>query len=70
MDGSILIHTWSKTADMVVHKYIKLVRKVKRTRVEKIVLSGILPVITGKEATYRNCKRRAISIIRFVGSTI
>ena len=35
----------------------------KKTRVEHIILSGILPVMKGRGATYRNCKRMAINTL-------
>ena len=48
--GSILIHMDTNNADRegttaIVKKYRKLVKTVKRTRVEQIIPSGILPVM-------------------------
>ena len=40
-----------------------MVGKLKKTRVEQIILSGILPVMGGRGATYRNCKRMAINAL-------
>ena len=37
--------------------------KLKKIRVEQIILSGILPVMGGRGATYRNCKRLAINTL-------
>ena len=37
----------------------QLTGKLKKTRVEQIMLSGILSVMGGKGATYRNYKRMA-----------
>ena len=47
----------------IVQRYRQLVGKLKKTRVEQIILSGILPVIGGRGATYRNCKRMAINAL-------
>ncbi len=38
-------------------------RKLQKTRVEQVILSGILPVMGGRGATYRNCKRMAINVL-------
>ena len=66
--GSILVHVGTNNADMegttrIVQRYRQLVGKLKKTRVEQIILSGILPVIGGRGATYRNCKRMAINAL-------
>ena len=42
-------------------RYRQLAEKLKKTRVEQIILSGILQVMGGRGATYRNCKRMAIN---------
>ena len=47
---------------MIVQRYTQLVGKVK-TRVEQIILLGILPMMGGRGATYRNCKRMAINAL-------
>ena len=44
-------------------RYRQLVGKLTKTRVEQIILSGILPVMGGRGATYRNCKRMAINAL-------
>ena len=66
--GSILVHVGTNNADRegttrIVQRYRQLVGKPKKTRVEQIILSGILPVIGGRGATYRNCKRMAINAL-------
>ena len=43
--------------------YRQLVVKLKKTRVEQIILSGILPVMGGRGATYRNSKMMAINAL-------
>ena len=40
-----------------------MVETLRKTRVEQTVLSGILPVIRGRGATYRNCKNMAINVL-------
>ena len=52
--GSILVHVGTNNADrdgttMIVKRYRELVETLKKTRVEQIILSGILPVIRGRE---------------------
>ena len=47
----------------IVQKYRQLVGKLKKTRVEQIILSGFLHVMGGRGATYRNCKRMAINAL-------
>ena len=66
--GSILVHVGTNNADRegttsIVQRYRQLVGKLKKTRVEQIILSGFLPVIGGRGATYRNCKRMAINAL-------
>ena len=66
--GSILVHVGTNNAaregtTRIVQRYRELVGKLKKTRVEQIILSGILPVIGGRGATYRNCKRMAINAV-------
>ena len=66
--GSILVHVGTNNADRegttrIVQRYRQLVGKLKKTRVEQIILSGILPVIGGRGVTYRNCKRMAINAL-------
>jgi len=40
-----------------------LVETLKKTRVEQIILSRILPVMRGRGATYRNCNNLAIKAL-------
>ena len=40
-----------------------MVETLKKTRVEQIILSGILPVMRGRGASYRNCKMTAINAL-------
>ena len=66
--GSILVHVGTNNADRegttrIVQRYRQLVGKLKKTKVEQIILSGILPVIGGRGATYGNCKRMAINAL-------
>ncbi len=65
---SILVHVGTNNADRegttaIIQKYRQLVRKLKKTRVEQVILSGILPEMGGRGATYRNCKRMAINAL-------
>ena len=58
--GSILVHVGTNNADRdgttkIVQIYRELVETLKKKRVEQIILSGILPVMRGRGATYRNC---------------
>ena len=64
--GYILVHVGTNNAvregkTAIVRKYKQLVRTHKQTRVEQIVLSGILPVIGSRGQGYRNCRRMAIN---------
>ena len=64
----ILVHVWKNNAErdgttMIVKTYRELVKTLKKTRVEQIILSGILPVMRGRGATYRSCKRMAINAL-------
>ena len=68
--GSKLVHNFIRTnsanregTTSIVQIYRQLVGKLKKTIVEQIILSGILPVIRGRGATYRNCKRMAINAL-------
>ena len=66
--GSILVHVGTNNADRdgttkIVQRYRELVETLKKTRVEQIILSGILPVMRGRGATYRNCKNMAINAL-------
>ena len=62
------LHIGTNNADRegttsIIQRYRQLVGKMKKTRVEQIILSGILPIMGGREATYRNCKRMAIDAL-------
>ena len=53
--GSVLVHVWTNNVERegttaIVRKYKNLVRTLKQTRVEQVILSGILPVI-GRKVT-------------------
>ena len=66
--GSILVHVGTNNADRegttrIVQRYRQLVGKLKKPRAEQIILSGILPVMRGRGATYRNYKRMAINAL-------
>ena len=66
--GSILVHVGTKNADRdgttrIVQRYRELADTLKKKRVEQIILSGILPVMRGRGATYRNCKNMAINAL-------
>ena len=66
--GSILVHVGTNNADKegttrIVQRYRQLVGKLKKTRVEQIILSGILPVMGGRGVAYGNCKRMAINVL-------
>ena len=65
---SILVHVGTNNADRegttrIVQSYRQFVGKLKKTRVEQIILSGILPVMGGRGTTYRHCKRMAITAL-------
>ena len=65
---SILVHVGTNNADRdgttrIVKRYRELIDTLKKTRVEQIILSGILPVMKGRGVTYRNCKRMAINAL-------
>ena len=66
--GSILVQVGTNNADRdgttsIVQRYRELVETLKKTIVEQIILSVILPVMRGRGATYRNCKRMAINAL-------
>ena len=41
----------------------QLVRNLKQSRVEQVILSGILPVMENRGQGYRNCRRMAINTL-------
>ena len=46
-----------------VRKYRQLVRTLKQTWVEQVILSGILPVIGRRDQRYRNCRGMTINML-------
>ena len=66
--GSILVHVGTNNADRdgttrIVKRYRDLVETLKKTKVEQIILSGILPVMRGRGVMYSNCKKMAINAL-------
>ena len=59
MGGSVLVHVGTNNVERegtiaIVRKYRNLVRTLKQTRVEQVILSGILPVRGRRGHRYRN----------------
>ena len=55
--GSVLVHVWTNNVERegttaIVRKYRQLVRTQKQTRLEQVILSGILPVIGRRGQIY------------------
>ena len=66
--GSVLVHVGTNNVERegttaIVRKYRNLVRTLKQTRVEQVILSGILPVIGRRGHRYRNCRGKAINML-------
>ena len=66
--GSLLVHVGTNNVEWegttaIVKKYRNLVRTLKQTRVEQVILSGILPVIGRRGHRYRNCRGMAINML-------
>ena len=66
--GSVLVHVGTNNVERegttaIVRKYRKLVKTLKQTRVEQVILSGILPVIGRRGQRYRNCRGMAINML-------
>ena len=66
--GSVLVHVGTNNVERegttaLVRKYRNLVRTLKQTRVEQVMLSGILPVTGRRGHRYRNCQRMAINML-------
>ena len=64
--GTILVHVGTNNADKegttaIVKKYRDLLKRTKQARVGQIILSGILPVIGGRNQGYRNSRRMSIN---------
>ena len=65
---SILVHVGTHNVKRVgtttiVRKYSNLVRTLKQTRDEQVILSGILPVIGRRGHRYLNCRGLAINML-------
>ena len=66
--GSVLVHVGTNNVERegttaIVRKYRNLVRTLKQTRVEQVILSGILQVIGRRGHRYRNCRGMAINML-------
>ena len=66
--GSVLVHVGTNNikregTSAIVMKYRNLVRTLKQTRVEQVILSWILPVIGRRGHRYRNCRGVAINML-------
>ena len=67
--GSVLVHVGTNDVERegttaIVKKYRQLVvRTLKQTRVEQVILSGILPVMGRRGHKYRNCRGMAINML-------
>ena len=64
--GSVLVHVGTNNVERdgttaIVMKYRNLIRTLKQTRVEQVILSGIIPVIGRRGHRYRNCRGMAIN---------
>ena len=67
-DDSGLVHVGTNNVERegttaIVRKYRQLVRTLKQTRVEQVILSGILPVMCRRGHKYRNCRGMAINML-------
>ena len=66
--GSVLVHVGTNNVERegttaIVRKYSNSVRTLKQTRVEQVILSGILLVIGRRGHRYRNCWGMAINML-------
>ena len=66
--GSVLVHVGTNNVERegttaIVKKYRQLVRTLKQTRVEQVILSGILHVMGRRGHKYRNCRGVAINML-------
>ena len=66
--GSVLVHVGTNNVERegttaIVRKYRQLVRTLKQTRVEQVILSGILPVMGRRGHKYRNCRGMTINML-------
>ena len=65
---TVLVHVGTNNVERegttaIVRKYRNLVRTLKQTWVEQVILSGILPVIGRRGHRYRNCRWMAINML-------
>ena len=65
---SVLVHIGTNNVEseettVTLRKYRQLIRALKQTRVDQIMLSGILPVKGRRDQGYRNCRRIAINML-------
>ena len=68
MGGSVLVHVGTNDVERegitaIVRKYRNLVRTLNQTRVEQVIMSGILPVIGRSGHIYRNYRGMAINMV-------
>ena len=66
--GSVLVHVGTNNVERegttaTVRKHRQLDRTLKQTRVEQVILSGILPVMGRRGHKYRNCRGMAINML-------
>ena len=66
--GSVLVRVGTNNVERegttaIVRKYRNLVRTLKQTRVEQVIMSGILPVIGRRGHRYRNYREMAINML-------
>ena len=66
--GSVLVHVGTNNVERegttaIIRTYRQLVRTLKQTRVEQVILSGILPVMGRRGNKYRNCQGMAINML-------
>ena len=66
--GSVLVNVGTSNVERkgttaIVGKYRNLVRTLKQTRVEQVILSGVLPVIGRRGHIYRNYRGMAINML-------
>ena len=66
--GSVLVHVGTNNVERegttaIVRKNRQLVRILKQTWVEQVILSGILPAIGRRGQIYRNCQGMAINML-------
>ena len=60
---SVLVHVGRNNVEGTTALVRNLVRTLKQTRVEQVILSGILPVIGRRGHRYRNCRGVATNIL-------